>query len=375
MNNKSILILGSVSFTLDKARVGINYIAEYLSRNGFDVIYFSSPSSPFDILSKTRRNRFKLAWLKGGEVKINDHLTEVFPKSPWILNKTFCRMQIMLATLFNRKYFNVKYDVLISTVGALNVFGRYVNADKKILRFQDSPVNFGMSNIISKEIDYLISIDFYDQIWSVSHGLIEYANKITKSKNYYLPNGVKLSNFLSSFMTNKSIKKCIYVGAFDDWVDINLIVETAKLLDDWRFDLFGKGLKVVDLPDNVFYHGEVEHSMLSDVFKEHSVGLIPFLDTHVTKVIERPLKFSEYLASGLGVACTDLKGLRYGLERWASFGSDANSFALAIKDAYEMQLQFKKEKIEEYLSEYNWDIVLSNMQSLLLDYETKNFIN
>lgn len=362
---KKIIILGSVSFLLDKARVGINYIAEYLAENGYKVYYLSSSSSSFDLLSKPRRARFYKAWIGSGEYQVKPNLIEVIPRTPWLLNRTRHHFLINWTFFLNRHILKQQYDVLISTIGALSIFSTKIDSPAKILRLQDLAHDFGMSKFLVRQIEINIVNNVYKQIWSVSYGLFNYAKELGQIKNnYYLPNGVSLKQFLAKF-SNKDNKKCIYVGAFDDWVDINLIKETAKLLKDWQFDLYGHKFNATDLPDNVTYHGLVEHKNLPQILSACSVGLIPFANTPVTSVIERPLKFSEYLAVGLGIASTKLTSLKDGMENWATYGNTPKEFATAILDANLASKQRTKQAVIDYLKEYEWTFLLDQMHELL----------
>ena len=358
--------MGSISFVLDKARVGINQIAEYLALIGYEVIYISSPSSIFDLFSKPRRNRFCKAWPWQRYYQIKPGLIEVIPRSPWILNKVGSNFIGNLTYALNKNVLGQRFDIMIATVGALNLFSRRIIAPMKVLRLQDSPNDFGLSRFLCAEIEGNIKEGVYQQIWAVSHALCDYAKLLGQvEKTYYLPNGVRLESFLNRFMRN-SVRKCIYVGTFDNWVDINLIICSAKLLPNWQFDLFGPKLVNSELPENVHYFGDIENDRLPILFNQYSVGLIPFKDCEHINVVERPLKFSQYLASGLGVASVSHGGLKTGLKGWASFGNTPKEFASAIEDAYLTRDLRTKIMVMEYLKNYEWSILLEQMRNLLL---------
>jgi hypothetical protein len=74
--------------------------------------------------------------------------------------------------------------------------------------------------------------------------------------------------------------------------------------------------------------------------------------------VEKPLKFFEYLAAGLGVAATSYAGS--GLEPFAILGDDPATFATAILRAKELPALHAPE-IRRALAERNWDDLVRRM--------------
>lgn len=70
------------------------------------------------------------------------------------------------------------------------------------------------------------------------------------------------------------------------------------------------------------------------LLSRYEVGLIPFADTdNRMTYVERPLKFYEYIAAGLGVASTDHGAMRSGMGDLAAYGNSGADFAQAIVQA------------------------------------------
>jgi glycosyltransferase involved in cell wall biosynthesis len=358
---QKIIILGSVSFVLDSARVGINWIAKFLAQEGYDVTYVSSASTPLDILFSRKRARFKAAWLHGGKFKVATNLTEIIFKSPWLLNRLRSVFGHKSAGIFQRDLLSQKYTVLIATVGALSIFADKIHAPLKILRLQDDLLDFGMSKYVINNLKLLLAKQTFHQIWPVSQYLWNYANQFQPDKNILLSNGVHLPQFINYYNKPKT-KKVIYVGAFNSWVDSELIIKSALLLPDWHFDLFGSDFNLEqELPKNVTYEGAIDSLMLPELLSHYCVGLIPFINcTHILAV-ERPLKFYQYLSVGLGVASTDYGGLRGGMGQLASYGNSPQEFAAAIVNAFEQSQNRSKEEIQQYLENFNWNSILPQM--------------
>ncbi len=360
---KKTIILGSVSFKLDSAKVGINWIAEYFANAGYQVTYISSASTILDVFFKPKR--FIAAWVKGGVFIIKPNLTEVVFKSPWLLNRLDSKIKHQTAGIFQKKLLSSNYDILISTVGALSLFADKINAQVKILRLQDHPHDFGLSSYVVSYFEQLLQQKIFKQIWSVSKQLCIYADIFSPLNNRYLPNGVRLNSFLDKF-SRTNVKSALYVGSFTAWVDIELISAAALQLPDWSFTLYGPGFSdSIKLPSNVRYLGNINNLLLPELFTNYSVGLIPFVDCPHIKVVERPLKFSQYLASGLGVASVDYGGLHDGMGDWVSYGNTPQAFAKAIEEAYIKRNMYSKEDIAAYLKDYDWDVILNKMLILL----------
>ncbi|MCX8515269.1 MAG: hypothetical protein ORN24_06830 [Burkholderiales bacterium] len=356
---QKVLILGSISFVLDNAKVGINWIAEFLANQGYEVIYVSSASTPLDFFFKKKRERFKYAWLKGGKFNISANLTEIVFKTPWLLNRLTNRLTHRSAGILQQKLLNEHYAILISTVGALSLFVDKINAPLKVLRLQDDLNNFNLSKYVINNLQQLLRKQAFQKIWPVSNYLWQYAEQFKPKQNVLLSNGVNLTQYYNHF-TQLKVKKVIYVGAFSSWVDIKLIIESASLLPDWQFDLFGDNFKQHnELPNNVFYQGGVTNDSLAPLLSRYSVGLIPFVDCEHILAVERPLKFYQYLASGLGIASTNYGCLQTGMGKWAYYGNSAQQFANAIINAADHR--HSKKEIYQFLNNYTWDFILNKM--------------
>lgn len=87
------------------------------------------------------------------------------------------------------------------------------------------------------------------------------------------------------------------------------------------------------------------------------------------RYVERPLKFYEYIAAGLGVASTDLGALRQGMGDLACYGTDARTFADAIlqarEDAQARPASFAKDFVEAHDWSARARTMLARLEMLL----------
>lgn len=373
------LLLGSQSFLDTGCKVGIQYIAEGLAGNGWKVDYISTASSPFDLLSPARRARFKRIWLKRQDINgysITPNLTEYALRAPFPTRKEVLRFswQIKVYPLFVPEFLlNSVYDVCIHDSSNTFLFLPKLKARHFIYRLNDLPSGFAFSihRHVIESFDNAVASGRYDEIWAVSKPLAGYAAGLTDKKILILPNGIDANAALDLPHIERRPRSAVFVGGILPWVDMELVDKSASLLPDWNFDFYGP--LHVDWQiksSNITYKGKVEHKRVLDVLSRYSVGLIPFRDVAgLIKVMERPLKFYEYISCGLGVAATDVGSLRLGMGNWASYGRTPDEFAGAIASASVSGSLRKRGEVRSFIEEHSWNritgIILARLEDLL----------
>ena len=341
---KKAIVFGSASFIDGHIKIGINYIAEYLANLGYETHYLSSWSSPLDLFSSSRRTRFKRAWLGKSPVSVRENLWEWIIRVPFPTSRKawLADWQLELQKKFIPKYLtDNSYYLCIFDTSPTNIFVDSINAKKTIFRLNDLPEGFSyhFPEQIIQSIRTVISENKVDEIVAVSHYLANYAKEINEdAKIRVVPNGVSLDAYKPLEITvSDRPKRAVFVGGISPWVDIDLIAETATLMPDWHFDLFGPIhiISMPTLPTNINYQGTLPSDNIPNVLKNYAVGLIPFININgVVDPIERPLKYYEYLAAGLGIAATDVGGLKKGMGESACYGNGSVNFKEAIEQAF-----------------------------------------
>jgi glycosyltransferase involved in cell wall biosynthesis len=124
-----------------------------------------------------------------------------------------------------------------------------------------------------------------------------------------------------------------FFGLVADWIDIELLAETAKRFAKGSLVIVGKITTDVsalrDLP-NVHLLGQKAYSELPGYCKAFDVALMPFKINELT-LNANPLKVREYLAAGLPVVSTQIPEVAaIGL---CSIASDLDSFEREIRTA------------------------------------------
>lgn len=336
------MVLGVHSFLDPGSRVGIQFIAEGLAEYGWQVDYLSVPSSPFDLYR--RWGRLSRVWIdrqdeKGVEIKpgLIEHAFrtfhpahKLFLRSRWLMEH-YCRL--VPGWLHKRHY-----DICIHDITVNVLFLHLIQADLFVLRLNDPPDGFAF-NIHQLLIDRFkenISSRAYDEIWAVSEPLSKYALHMNSANRVVvMPNGIE-DRFLSNTDNGEHRPKtAIFLGRISQWVDLSLLDQTALLLPDWTFHVYGTwDRQWTGHASNLHRFPPLDRKDVPGVLSGYQVGLIPFRDTAGRMAyVERPIKFYEYIATGLGVASTDIGALRSGMGDLTAYGNTPHGFANAIEQA------------------------------------------
>lgn len=120
-----------------------------------------------------------------------------------------------------------------------------------------------------------------------------------------IPNGFDPCSFDSEFNINlkKGTITLGYYGTLNvNWFDWDFIKKLAKQKKEWIIHLIGLPNYefIKDLPNNIIYHGEIEHSKLMGYAKNWDFAIIPFKNNEISKYSD-PLKIYEFLYFSLPV--------------------------------------------------------------------------
>lgn len=149
-----------------------------------------------------------------------------------------------------------------------------------------------------------------------ARSLVARASPYAESQIVFLPNGCDYEHFKQA--QNKqplggvpfTLKKPVigYIGAMAPWIDWCLIHTMAHFLPDYEFVLIGPLLLQTGMSltsSNMHYLGPKSYEILPAYMSRFDFCLIPFALTEMTKGVN-PIKFWEYLASGIPILSTQL---------------------------------------------------------------------
>lgn len=197
---------------------------------------------------------------------------------------------------------------------------------------------------------------------------------------YLVPNGVDYVHFSPSPSYRPhdlpSGKPIIgYSGAIASWVDWNLLEVAVRENPGFNFVFIGALFQLDKFPlkktKNVFYLGLKSYPELPAYLHHFDVGLIPFLQTEMTKGCN-PIKLYEYYASGVRVLGTPLPELltipKINLE------SDPLLFSLRLRHLL-VDVDSNKAERMAYAQTNDWNIRSAQALQAILSLVYRNEIS
>lgn len=162
-----------------------------------------------------------------------------------------------------------------------------------------------------------------DAVFAINHALAE-SKRAVNPATFVSPHGVDVELFGRALASTTEVPAELaalpgprigFYGTLQDWVDLELIEEVARLRPSWSFVLLGQALVDVErvrrLP-NVHLLGRKAHDELPAYCKGFDVGIIPYRRQERMEFVN-PIKLREYLAAGLPVVSTSVpEVVRYG---------------------------------------------------------------
>ncbi|GKT21348.1 glycosyltransferase [Acidovorax sp. SUPP3334] len=267
---------------------------------------------------------------------------------------------------------DVTFDACIADVAPNMLLMHQITARAKVCRLNDWPQGFAhdLHPVVIQALESMVGGPGFDEVWAVSEPLAEYARALNPpGEVVHLPNGVEARLLMPD--THRPVarqpRSAVYVGGLTAWLDIGLLCQAARLLPDWTFSVYSPGVPTrQEWPANLRWRGTVGRAELPSVLQSHEVGLIPFCEADGRmRYVERPLKFYEYIAAGLGVASTDLGALRHGMGDLACYGSDAVTFARAIVQAREQAQARTADFAKDFVQAHDWNARAQTMLARL----------
>jgi glycosyltransferase involved in cell wall biosynthesis len=196
-----------------------------------------------------------------------------------------------------------------------------------------------------------------------------------------LPNGADLAELDradgSAWRSSVSEPTVGFVGAFEYWIDFDLILESARRLPNVKFLLVGGGRRLNNLQKrianlrltNIKLTGAMPYREAMNHVAAMDVCLLPFTRDAVSDG-SCPLKLFEYAALRkpiVSVSAREVKRIGAG---WVAFADDALSFASAIESfivdprAAERAGRQGRAMVE---SRYNWTSLARQFEDFLVN--------
>lgn len=143
---------------------------------------------------------------------------------------------------------------------------------------------------------------------ATSRKVLESLPEVSGQSRIVIPNGVEYSRFR---ITAPAAPRtgAVYVGALDSRFDWNAVIAMARAYPSLKISLVGPVSTVPQgLPPNVEIKGPMSYQDIPNHLARFSVGLLPLSDDP-SNAGRSPMKLFEYLAAGLYVVATAVRGL------------------------------------------------------------------
>jgi len=211
--------------------------------------------------------------------------------------------------------------------------------------------------------------------FAVSELLVD--SKKTKSgRNYYLPQGVLIEHFTKSKekipLELRSLKKPVvgFFGLISEWIDLELIVFSAKKLPDFTFLIIGKpsvNTSIFNQAPNIKFIGEISFNELPNFASVFDVGIIPFKINELT-IACNPLKLLEYLSLGIPVVSVNLPEVNK-FKSCVDIANNYEDFVSQIKMAVQKDTEQKRKERLSVAEKYSWESITQNICEKILSIE------
>jgi glycosyltransferase involved in cell wall biosynthesis len=134
-----------------------------------------------------------------------------------------------------------------------------------------------------------------------------------------------------------------YLGHLGDWVDLELLAQTASACPEVRFEIVGpvdaasqrRLRQALEVP-NLRHSPAVSETAIPDVLGRFSIGLIPFRVDAFTRAVN-PNKLYEYAAFDLPIVSTPFSPEIAALDGVIHLGRTPPEFAAKVKRASQQQ--------------------------------------
>lgn len=348
------IIMAEHTFYDSEIKVGCHHLAEELSKN-HEVFYLSTPLSPFHKLHKKNSENYnaKIKIYRDGGKRHSASLFEYIPytylpianvpflKSDFTAKNTLSFCTSGLKKVLKKEGF-LDVDLIIVSTYQFHDLLSLVNYKKSIYRITDDFTQFLSVPSSVKKIEERL-IKRVDEVITTAKLLRKKALSIKGDNVRHISNGVKLENFIKDeyilpevFKNTKDKKRVIYVGAIEDWFDMELLRKCSDTYPEVAFSIIGPVKTDNSICKNLFnvtFHGLIPNKEIANYIYYSDVCIIPFIVNDLIKGVS-PIKFYEYSSMRKTIVSTYWEELEFNI-KGIYLSKSREEFVLNLKSALE----------------------------------------
>lgn len=214
--------------------------------------------------------------------------------------------------------------------------------------------------------------------FAVSELLVD--SKKTKSgHSFFLPQGVLVEHFTSDKdkipLQLINLKKPVigFFGLISEWIDLELIVLSAKKLPDFTFLVIGKpsiDISIFNQAPNIKFIGEIPFKKLPNFASAFDVGIIPFKINELT-IASNPLKLLEYLSLGIPVVSVNLPEVNK-FKSYVEIANNYEDFVSKIASCISHDSDQKRNERRKIAEQYSWESITEFISEKIIAIEKNN---
>ena len=382
------IVVGSFSLWHDAVVLGIHALTQHMLDKGCRIEWFTIPLSLLHLV-KPKTIRARRAWLHRwleGPLREDEGRGYLVNRIPFTPVHPVPNIPLLESLFLSRSYLSLRIpslmqlarqdgvnpvDMVFFDPGGVSLCYPFEGKARScVYRMADCLAEFPGQprGQIESEREMLRKADL---ILPVSPPLYEIAVAARGSSKgvHLLRNGVDLDLFQRPHACPPEYARvpeprALFIGTMTSWFDWDLFLGIARLRPQVSFCLIGRGQVPRVLPPNVYYLGPRSHELVPGYMQHASVGLITYKNLIRVHRAERPLKFYEYIASGLPVVSVPYGHLTQ-MAPHALFGKTAGEFAEAIDHALTLTSS-KKEELKQVAESFSWSSIYHQFDDILL---------
>ena len=381
--NFNIFVCSSLLWT-EETRVGSHFIADFFLDKGASIFWLTIRFSPFSFIKKanikSNIKKLHLSFKNGKEYRVKNGrvvnavaLTPFQPVKIPVLTTAFVAKNYLkffyptIKRLLNKYNFN-SIDIFICDPSGVDYFSCLNQINPKTIIYRINDRTYGVEPKGRVEIERQI-LKKANIVVAVNKPLYDYAVKVRGEQKgiYFLPNGVDIKAFSKIYSLPEEYKnipkpRAVYIGN-TNLIDWELLVKTALIQKQVSFIVIGPGKVLKNLPENIYILGSIPYNKIPAYFQYADIGLILFKNIPYTSIVERPLKFYQYLASGLPVVTTSYGGLKK-MSPQAILADSPQTFSKGIQKGLKYTAK-EKESLVKFVNQFSWENIYKKFNKIL----------